>query len=202
MLQINQLKKIILILGLVLIINACGFHLRGQGENNLENIFLLLENNQSPSELVNFNKILQRQFEQANVNLIDQNEINKAEENFQYWQLNFIAVNITSRGLSRDSSGRSNEKQLKLTVDFTLAKKLKANNIDNTAGHDESNESNESSENQLEQAAVQTISETASYYQDYQDSSGERVQNKETLQLLTEKTSKKILRILRYQTQS
>lgn len=188
--------KISVVLIFVLITNACGFQLRGSSKANLNDTYFLLEIN---SESVAFEKVLKRNLISSGAKLVadPQSESLKTqllEKGFQYWRLKIIETKYSMQGISRDQSGRSNENQLRLKVDFVLEKSQSIK----TAQQIESTQA-KSIQVESTQTNTQSISETASYYQDYRDSSGQRVQEKETRQLLIEKTIQKLIRILRYQ---
>ena len=101
------LKKLS-ILGLILIISACGFQLRGDINANFDSISI-------SGGTQSFNKTLQRKFRQAGINI---KSISEAEKNVEIIKNNFTKTILTLTG-----TGAVSEYQLDYIVTYRFKSK-------------------------------------------------------------------------------
>ena len=101
------LKKLS-ILGLILIISACGFQLRGDINANFDSISI-------SGGTSSFNKTLQRKFRQSGINI---NSISEAEKNVEIIKNNFTKTILTLTG-----TGAVSEYQLDYIVTYRFKSK-------------------------------------------------------------------------------
>ena len=101
------LKKLS-ILGLILIISACGFQLRGDINANFDSISI-------SGGTSSFNKTLQRKFRQAGINI---KSISEAEKNVEIIKNNFTKTILTLTG-----TGAVSEYQLDYIVTYRFKSK-------------------------------------------------------------------------------
>jgi len=137
--------RLILTAIILLSVTACGFQLRGYNRADLSQVNVLLV---SSTPYAAFEKILKRRLTQSGVKSIQPEKIiqnhNKQEEIetgetelkksqqdiLKNYRLEIIEMKLTEKGISRDQSGRSNETEVTLELNFKLEKINKNNASD------------------------------------------------------------------------
>jgi hypothetical protein len=170
------------LLVLLLTVSACGFQLRAYNQADLSAVKLLLT---SETPYARFEKVLKNRLRQSGVNLIKDNQKPKQSEGFYHLQL--ISIDLKDKGISRDQSGRSNETEVTITINF------KFNQLTNMSDKPALIETEEGIE-----SSIHSISEIERYYQDYRDPTARFVQKKETENLLMQKASEQLISFIQH----
>ena len=175
-------------------ISACGFQLRGTGTHSLSGTHLYLNQNEnldSDNNLGDFKKAFRRGLKQSGVELV-----NNASVELSIVEFNIVNLDLTSQGVSRDATGRANEHQVTLRLDYQLpnliSKHAKAQ-VDQNA----SSASNAVSAEDVE-PKIYSISVAATYYQDYRNPIAGRVQKNETQKSLISQLTQRLIRQLEF----
>lgn len=178
---INRYYQLAIVTALLLILSACGFHLRGEQSVYLDNINLSLK---IQAENKQFEKIFTRDLQLSRVKLISANQ--QTQQDKDNWQLTISRIEFISQGSSRDVFGRANEVKETLQLDFTLQKTNR--------------QQTETDQQEIvPEEKMQSISQAAYYFQSSLDFSGEKARQKETRELLMQKISQQLMRMIEYQ---
>lgn len=161
------------LLPLSLVLNGCGFHLRGDGLSSLANVKIAIE---SPTHHGEFEKNLKRDLTIAGAKPVT---FGQQPE----FQLKITDLQFSTQGVSRDGTGRANEHEITLRLTYQLVNLLKKD----TGGDGDDQE-------QLN--TPRSMSAKASYVQDFLNPIGERVQRKDTHTLLLQQISQRLTRRL------
>ena len=176
--------KFIILLSLSLFICACGFQLRGAGNHNLSDVKIYLSQNEkldTKKAFRSFLKEFKRSLKQTSAELVSNPDAGSD-------QLNIVEFKFTSQGVSRDATGRANEHEVTLRLDYQLNDQIKQ------VVNDSANVDNLETE-----LSVQSLSVTTSYYQDYRNPTAGRVQKNETHQMLISQLTQRLIRQLEFQ---
>jgi len=156
-------------------LSACGFQLRGAGTSHLSSAQISLsisDKLESNFELRNFHKELKRSLKQSGAELIIGAQPNST-------QLNIVSLNFHSQGVSRDATGRANEYEVILRLEYQI------------------NEVN--TQEREVKANILSLESTANYYQDYRNPAAGQVQKNETQQLLISQIIQSLIHQLEFQ---
>lgn len=162
-----------------MIITGCGFYLRGQGPNfngkSIENSQVYLAATQSDGLL---HRQILRDLQFSEVRVIDEPE--KAE-----WHVIILTANTEKKSVGIDSSGRSNEYEITIGVEFIVdsANKIKQAN-QNTSG-----EKSDAIENRF-------LTVHRNFYFDNNDPIGKRHEEKIILDSMRKDISRQLINVL------
>jgi len=148
-------------------VSACGFQLRGSANNSLSGSQIYLVQNEkldADNNFRSFQKVFKRGLIQASAELVSGLEQSNVVE------LNIVNLEFTSQAVSRDATGRANEHEVSLKIDYKI----------NDATRD-----SEKTDTLEQEQIIHSLTVSASYYQDYHNPTAGRLQKKETHKILT-----------------
>ena len=175
---------------------GCGFHLRGSEGAGLAGrqveVYDLVASRQSKS----LSKMLGRRLVATGVSLtsagkdsFEKASLEKKAVDKTPIQLRLVSLTFSTRGVSRDATGRANEHQVTATLDYRIEPgSIELNSVELEASQQNLVE--------LDASNIKTLNVSASYYQDYKNPSAGNVQRKETEKRLLEQLSQRLLRQL------
>ena len=174
-----------------MVISACGFQLRGAGNHSLSGsqIYITQEEDlDGDKDYRNFNKELKRNLIQAGAEFASNPVSDVVQSNVV--ELNIVNLEFSSQGVSRDATGRANEHEVTLRLEYALPIQLSSQENDINVTKD-----NEGVDLEI---SIFSLSVAASYYQDYRNSTAGRVQKTDTHKLLITQLTQRLIRQLEF----
>jgi outer membrane lipopolysaccharide assembly protein LptE/RlpB len=172
-------------------ISACGFQLRGTGNHSLSGTQIVLaqkEDLNGDKNYRSFEKELRRSLKQAGAELTINTDSEMVKSNVL--ALNIVNLEFTSQGVSRDATGRANEHEVTLRLEYTLPIQQSNQEITINQTRDEDGLNLENS--------IFILSVTASYYQDYRNPAAGRVQKIDTKNALISDLTQRLIQQLEF----
>lgn len=167
-----------LLLGLM--INACGFQLRGYDDNRLSQTSLMINSADKLTDDINyrhFERLLKRDLKNTGAE-IDEPLTDNIQDK-KALQISLFKLSFSSQGISRDGTGRAYEQEITARLDYQLnVASLKP--IEN-------------------EKPISSLTATSNYFQDYRNPAAGEVQKKQTQTLLMQQLSLNLIRQIEFE---